>query len=86
MYDIKPGQRVDVKWIDPSAGSHWVDADIVDRFLKSSCTATGWVHLVTDEGFVLTACYCEQPDDSRDLLLRQYLPWGCVEELWVIDV
>ena len=82
MYDVKPGQLVEVDWIDPSASSNWTTAKEVTRLPKMICRSVGWVHLVDDDGIVVTACYCDC--GGRELLLHQNLPWGCIEQIWIL--
>lgn len=88
MYDIKPGQLVEVEWIDPSASVDWIGTEKVTEFPKITCYSVGWVHLTDDGGLILTACYGIEKDvgeNDTDLLLRQYLPWGCVTQIWILE-
>lgn len=82
MYDIKPGQLVEIDWIDPSVASNWVEADEISCLPKIICHSVGWIHLVDNDGIVLTACYCDY--EGQDLLLRQNLPWGCITQIWIL--
>ena len=86
MYDLKPGQLIECEWLDPSCSSKWIDAADVTAFWKFSCRSVGYVHRSDPEGLTLTACYGEDHEGDRSLLLRQYLPWSCITDLWVLSV
>lgn len=83
QWNIKPGELVEVIWLDPAAASHWEDPSEITGCLQIRCRSVGWVHAVDDYGCVLTACY--EPNDREQLLLRQHLPWGCIEEVWILE-
>ncbi len=85
MYDLKPGQLVECDWLDPVAGSEWVSAEKVKTFWKFRCRSVGYVHAVTEDGLILTACYGTDPDGDKDLLLRQHIPWICITDLWILE-
>lgn len=80
MWNIKPGQLVEIHWVDPCVGADWQDSSAIDACMQFRIKSIGWVHLVDDFGCVLTAS-CE-PDGDKQLLLRQHLPWGCIQEIW----
>lgn len=83
MYDLKPGQLVECDWLDPVAASEWISAkDTI--FWKYRCRSVGYVHAVTEDGLFLTACYGTDPNDGKDLLLRQHIPWICITEVWIL--
>lgn len=84
MYDIKPGQLVEVEWVDPSIRDGWIDAEDITEFPKIICHSIGWIHLVKDEGLILNSCYGTEEND-RDLLICQYLPWGCITQIWILE-
>ena len=83
MYDVKPGQLVEVEWLDPSVCSNWTGAKGVTCLPKMICHSVGWVHLVDDDGIILTACYCDE--GHRELLLHQNLPWGSIPQIWILE-
>ena len=83
-YNIKPGQLIEVHWLDPAAASDWKDAGEV-LFYEFRCRSVGWVHLLDNTGVVLTACDGCDPNNERSLLLRQHIPWDCIQDLWVIE-
>lgn len=84
MYNIKLGQLIEVEWIDPSVGdSGWVNSKTITDLPKMICRSVGWVHLVNDDGVILTACYCLE-NEHRDLLFHQNLPWGCITQIWIL--
>lgn len=85
MYDLKPGQLVECDWIDPAVASTWVGAENIVTFWKCCCRSVGYVHLVTEDGLILTACYGTDPDGSKDLLLRQHIPWASITDLWILE-
>lgn len=85
MYNIKPGQLVEVHWIDPASASDWKNAEAVS-FYEFRCQSVGWVHFANDVGLVLTACYGCDLNNDRSLLLRQHLPWTSITDLWVLNV
>ena len=85
MYDLKPGQLVECDWIDPCVASTWADAKSVDTFWKFRCRSTGYVHMVTEDGLILTACHGVDPDGDKSLLLRQHIPWGSITDIWVLE-
>lgn len=80
MWNIKPGQLVEIHWIDPCAASHWEDSDKVSACARFLIKSVGWVHVVDDVGVVVTASF--EVDGDKQLLLRQHLPWGCIQEIW----
>ncbi len=80
MYNIKPGQLVEIHWIDPSVGSHWADPNEISACRKVSVKSVGWVYLMDDVGVVLAASY--ESDGDKQTLLRQHLPWGCIQDIW----
>lgn len=82
MWNIKPGQLVEIHWIDPCAASHWENADEITACEQFIAKCVGWVHLVDDFGCVITACLSLSDDKNKPLLLRQHLPWGCIQEIW----
>ena len=84
MYDLKVGQLIECIWFDPAVGATWMDSTDV-KFWKYTCQSIGYVHKVEPEGLILTACYGNDPDGDRSLLLRQYLPWGSITDLWVLE-
>ena len=86
VYDLKPGQLVECEWLDPAAGSDWKDAAEIIALWKFVCRSVGYVHAAGPDGLILTACYGEDPDGDRSLLLRQHLPWNAITDLWVLDV
>lgn len=83
MYDLKPGQLIECDWLDPAAASEWARAKNV-TFWEYRCRSIGYVHMVTEVGLTLTACYGVDPDGDKDLLLRQYIPWICITDLWIL--
>lgn len=83
MYDLKPGQLIECDWIDPAASSDWMDAKHV-TFWEFRCRSVGYIHAVEEIGLTLTACYGVDKDGDSSLLLRQYIPWGCIIDLWVL--
>lgn len=84
MYDLKPGQLIEVNWLDPAVGSTWIDAEDV-IFWKFRCRSVGYVYATTDEGLIITACYGVDPDGNKSLLLRQYIPWASITEVWILN-
>ncbi len=82
QWNIKPSQLVEVIWNDPCGASHWVDFESVHKCIRLSVRSVGWVHLVDDYGCVLVASH--EVEDDKQLLLRQYLPWGCIQEVWIL--
>lgn len=84
MYDLKPGQLVECDWLDPAVGSTWMDVEDV-IFWKWHCRSVGYVHAVTEVGLILTACYGADPNGGKSILLRQYIPWGSVVDLWILE-
>lgn len=86
MYDLKVGQLIECEWLDPAASSDWKDAKEVSNFYRFVCRSVGYVHATGSDGLVLTACYGEDSDGDRSLLLRQHLPWNCITELWILRV
>lgn len=82
MWNIKSGQLVEIDWLDPSVGSQWEDASKITACAQFVVKSIGWVHVVDDFGCVLTASY--EPDGDKQLLLRQHLPWGCIQEIWIL--
>ena len=85
MYDLKPGQRIECDWLDPVAGSNWIDNEDVKTFWKFRCRSIGYVHAVTEDGLILTACFGTDPDGDISLLLRQHIPWACITDLWILN-
>ena len=83
MWNIKPGQLVEIHWVDPCAASHWVDADKISVCSEFIIQSVGWVHLTDDVGVVLTASL--EVGGDEQLLLRQHLPWGCIHEVWILS-
>ncbi len=84
-YDLKPGQRVEINWIDPAGLAEWVDAQSLTQCWKVTCRAIGYVHTSDDYGVVLTASYGDDPDGDRMLLFRQHIPWACMTDVWVLE-
>ncbi len=84
MYDLKPGQLVECDWIDPAAVSDWKYSGEVTALWLFRCRSVGYVHLIDQNGLVLTSCYGDDPDGNRSLLLRQHLPWNCITNLWIL--
>ena len=86
MYDLKSGQLVECEWIDPATHANWEEAKDVTKCYRFLCRSVGWVHLTDMFGLVLTACYGTDPDGDQSLLLQQFLPWGSITDLWVLQV
>lgn len=84
MYNLKPGQLVECDWLDPVASSDWTDVKNI-TFWKYCCRSVGYVHAVTEDGLILTACYGTDPTGDKDLLLRQHIPWMCITDIWVLE-
>lgn len=84
-YNIKPNQLVEVHWLDPAAASDWKDTEAIS-FYEFKCRSVGWVYLLNDTGVVLTACDGTDPDNNLSSLLRQHIPWGCIQDLWVFEI
>lgn len=85
MYNLKPGQLIECEWVDPMVVADWQDAREVSKYEQFLCRSVGYVHLVDSNGLVLTACYGTDPNGDRSLLLQQYLPWGCIASLWILQ-
>lgn len=83
QWNVKPGQLIEVHWVDPCVASHWEDRVNVTACNRFVSEAVGWVHVVDDFGIVLTAS--REIEGEKQLLLRQHLPWGCIEEVWVLE-
>ena len=83
-YDLKPGQLIECEWVDPAVVASWEDVEDTGyyRFL---CRSVGYVHKADSEGLILTACYGTAPGGARSLLFQQFLPWGCIEKLWILQ-
>ena len=83
-YDLKVGQLVECEWLDPMAGSDWKEIGDVTELERFLCMSVGFVHVLSPVGLILTACYGEDLEGDRSLLLRQYLPWCCITEVWIL--
>ena len=84
MYDLKLGQLVECEWLDPAVGAFWVAANDVTRCYTNFCVSVGFVHTFDDVGLVLTPSFAVDTDGDENLLLRQYLPWGCITRVWIL--
>ncbi len=85
MYDLKPGQLIECIWVDPAVHAAWEEAKGVTKCFKFLCRSVGYVHLIDEYGLVLTACYGEDFDGEQSLLLQQFLPWGCITDVWILQ-
>ncbi len=85
MYNLKPGQLIECEWVDPAVAAAWTEAKDVTKCWKFLCRSVGCVHLADSDGLVLTASYGTDPDGDRSLLLQQFLPWGCITDLWILQ-
>lgn len=85
MYNLKHGQLVECEWVDPAVAADWEDAKDVNKCWRFLCRSVGYVHLAEPNGLVLTPCYGTDPDGDRSLLLQQFLPWGCITDLWILQ-
>ena len=85
MYNLKPGQLIECEWVDPAVVANWEISKSVDTFWRFLCRSVGYVHATGPSGLVLTACYGEDPDGEQSLLLQQFLPWGCITDVWILQ-
>ena len=84
MYNLRPGQLVECEWIDPAVVADWQEIKGV-KFYRFLCRSVGYVHSAGPDGLILTACYGEDPDGEQSLLLQQFLPWGCITDVWILQ-
>ncbi|MEE9548714.1 MAG: hypothetical protein V3V68_05100 [Nitrosomonadaceae bacterium] len=86
MYDLKPGQLIECIWIDPAVHADWENAKSVTKCYRFLCRSVGYVHLTDTNGLILTACYGEDLEGEQSLLLQQFLPWGSITDLWILQL